>query len=235
MAIIFAAALVGLILIRYLLVPPTFGKYGHYRANAVDDVAALPIVYAGVEVCRDCHDDIYELKMNSNHRGVSCEVCHGPAAGHVEAPDEITPDAPRGRTLCPLCHDFDGARPTGFPQILADRHNPGKPCMTCHEPHNPVPPHTPEDCSACHRNIASIKAVSHHADLACVDCHVVAENHRNDPLTARAEKPTSRGTCGACHAKSDTSSKDIPRVDIETHGARYLCWDCHYPHFPEAN
>jgi ribosomal protein S27AE len=27
---------------------------------------------------------------------------------------------------------------------------------------------------------------------------------------------------------------EIPRVEMRTHGERYLCWQCHYPHFPES-
>ena len=29
------------------------------------------------------------------------------------------------------------------------------------------------------------------------------------------------------------SDKEIPRVDMATHGERYVCWQCHYPHSPE--
>ncbi len=23
-------------------------------------------------------------------------------------------------------------------------------------------------------------------------------------------------------------------IDVDTHGGRYLCWQCHYPHLPEG-
>jgi len=63
-----------------MMVPESFGKYGHYRANAVDDVMNLDIAYAGFEACADCHDDVVETKAGSRHAGVACESCHGPAA-----------------------------------------------------------------------------------------------------------------------------------------------------------
>ena len=44
LAILFGLAIVGLILIRHFLVPDTFGEYGHYRAKAVDEIAALPVI-----------------------------------------------------------------------------------------------------------------------------------------------------------------------------------------------
>lgn len=220
---------------RIMFVPKTFGEYGFYRASAVDDVAALDISYAGYTACYDCHDDIYETKMMSNHRGVSCEVCHGPAEQHIDSPDEFTPDAPRDRGLCTLCHGFNPARPSGFPQILPDQHNPGKACMSCHNPHNPLLPHSPEECSACHRTIATDKNVSPHADIPCTRCHTVPKEHLVTPKFVMAEKPVDRNFCGGCHARNADSPKSIPRIDLETHNERYLCWECHYPHSPEAN
>ena len=42
--ILFALAGVALIVARQLLVPKTFGKYGFYRAAAVDEIAAHKMV-----------------------------------------------------------------------------------------------------------------------------------------------------------------------------------------------
>ncbi len=217
-----------------LFVPDTFGEYGHYRASAVEEIASQEIVYAGHEACNDCHDDIFETKQESKHRDVSCEACHGPAADHIEAPDEFTPTAPRGRGYCPLCHGYNPSRPSGFPQILPKTHNPGKACMTCHDPHSPVLPHAPEDCSACHRDIANVKQVSHHATLSCRTCHDVPDEHLIQPKFVRAEKPANRERCGQCHDRDSDSPREIPRINIETHGERNLCWECHYPHYPEV-
>ena len=234
LALVFAVMIAALITARTVLVPASFGKYGHYRADAVDAIMALDIKYAGYSACAECHRDILEQKAGSNHRNVACEVCHGPSAKHVNAPDEYTPTAPRDRGYCPLCHGYDPSRPTGFPQIITLTHNPGKPCMTCHNPHNPLLPHKPEECSACHREIASIERVSHHSSLPCNRCHSVPDQHSVTPRFVRATKPADREFCGGCHARGSSASKEIPRVDLSTHGERYLCWDCHYPHNPEA-
>lgn len=235
LAALFGLALAALITARTLLVPESFGIYGHYRADVVDEIAAQPVVYAGAKVCNDCHDDIVELKEGSHHAGVACETCHGPAWAHTEAPDEVTPDIPRGRGFCPLCHGYEPSRPSGFPQILADRHNPGRPCMACHNPHNPLLPRAPGECAACHRDIANVKMVSHHTMLACTQCHAVPQEHLTSPRFARAQKPTDASTCATCHSRSATGEFEAPIIDFETHGDRYLCWDCHYPHHPEAN
>lgn len=234
--IIIFAILIGIFIAAQIyLVPDSFGEYGHYRADAVGEVAALQPIYAGFQICVECHDDIVETKAGSNHRGLSCETCHGPAGAHVEAPDEVTPTVPIERDFCLLCHGYNPSRPSGFPQILQGFHNPGQNCMTCHEAHNPELPHAPEDCSACHREIANKKSVSHHTTLPCRRCHDVPDRHLSEPRAARAMKPTDKKLCGECHAKEAEGNRRIPRIELDSHGGRYLCWDCHYPHFPEAN
>lgn len=232
--ILFAAAGVGLLIARHFLVPPTFGKYGHYRSAAVDYEAAMPIRYAGHSACEECHDDVAETKGESYHRMVACEICHGPGLGHVEAPDEVRLEAPTARGYCPLCHGYDPARPTGFPQVDPSEHNPPDPCISCHDPHDPTPPAIPEACSACHAGIARTKAVSHHVSLECTQCHEVPEEHMINPRAARPTKPRTRAVCEACHARGAASAKSIPRIDPESHGEGVVCWQCHYPHFPEA-
>ena len=28
--------------------------------------------------------------------------------------------------------------------------------------------------------------------------------------------------------------REAPHIDMTEHGGRYLCWQCHYPHYPES-
>jgi hypothetical protein len=234
LGIFFVALIAIFVIVRRIFIPPSFGLYGHYRANAVEKNMAQEIAYAGAKACYDCHSEIYELKAKSYHRDVSCEACHGPSAKHVESPSEFIPTAPRERGRCPTCHDYNPSRPTGFPQVITEQHNPGKACMSCHQPHNPTLPQPPGSCSACHREIASEKIVSRHAALECTICHTVPDEHLTNPRFNEVGKPQDKYFCGKCHAPDADSPKEIARVDIETHGGRYLCWDCHYPHYPQA-
>ena len=223
-----------LVAARHYLVPETFGELGHYRAAAVTANASRPQVYAGHEVCAACHPDITETHDQARHKSVACEVCHGAGAAHSEAPLDIKPPAPRERGYCPLCHGYDPSRPTGFPQIDPVLHNPVQPCITCHNPHAPEPPSVPQECSACHGEIARTKAFSSHAMLACTQCHQTQERHKVEPLSSTPTKPLTREFCGQCHAPDAKSAPEIPRVDITTHEHRYVCWQCHYSHHPEA-
>lgn len=254
-----AVVLVGaLVTARLYLVPADFGKTGHFRASAVTEVAAQKISYAGHEKCTECHDDVVAVKNAGFHKGVTCEVCHGPAAAHAEDPGSVTPPAPRERGSCPLCHEYLASRPTGFPQIVSASHNPMKPCISCHKPHDPKPPETPKECSACHASIARTKALSPHVYVECTRCHETPEEHKLTPRRVSPSIPETREFCGGCHAKDaakeapkepakdvvkDTTQpamdeaalvKAAPKVDMATHGERYVCWQCHYPHLPEA-
>ena len=234
LGVVFVILVAALAVARYLLVPPTFGEHGHYRTAAIDAVISQPVRYAGQQVCLDCHDDIVELKQESWHRTVSCEVCHGPSAIHADDPDAAMPPAPRERGYCVLCHGYNPSRPTGFPQIDPLAHNPMKPCFTCHDPHQPTTPNVPQECSACHGQIARTKAVSHHVGLSCIRCHEADEEHKVNPRQVRPSKPRTRALCGGCHASGADNSREIPRVSMATHGNSLVCWQCHYPHHPEV-
>ncbi len=240
LAIVFVLLISGYIAARYLLVPETFGDLGHYRAASIDDIVAQPIKYTGHEICFECHDDIFEIKQASYHKDVNCEVCHGPGIEHVEDEDlEILPPAPRERGFCPLCHEYNPSRPTGFPQIEVISHNPGEPCITCHNSHDPTPLNVPEECSACHGLIARIKAVSHHAPLPCEQCHETDEEHKISPRLVRSGLPLARETCEGCHAQGAVSpieGLEPPPIDLYAHyDTTQMCWQCHYPHRPEVN
>lgn len=236
LAILLFLSVAALLVAQHLLTPETFGERGHYRTAAIDSAIALPIHYAGQMACYECHDDVVEVKQESRHRGVACEVCHGPAAQHADDPDEVLPSAPRQRSLCSLCHGYNASRPTGFPQIDPVAHNPIKPCISCHDPHQPLTPHVPEECSACHGQIARTKAVSHHAELACTQCHEAPDQHRVTPRLVLASKPKTRSVCGTCHAKGSEAPRNVPRIAMESHGnGSTVCWQCHYPHHPEVD
>jgi len=230
---IFIILLLILIVVRYLLVPKTFGKEGHYRADALIEEASKGIKYVGAEACNDCHSDIAESKASSYHKNLSCEVCHEPAVKHVENPTEIKPVKPMNREDCVKCHAYLASRPTGFPQIIEKTHNPGQACISCHDPHEPTPPETPERCSACHANIVRTKSLSPHAKLHCEDCHIVPVEHKQNPRIVKPQIPTNREACLKCHSEQAKSPAAIPRVN-SSHYGKYLCWQCHYPHLPEV-
>ena len=121
---------------RAYLVPKSFGEYGHYRGDAMKDVAARPVNFAGHRACEDCHADIVEKKSAGKHAHVNCEACHGPLAKHVDDPTSVQPVKLDTALLCVRCHEANAAKPRSFPQVASAEHSSGMPCDTCHQPHS---------------------------------------------------------------------------------------------------
>jgi hypothetical protein len=130
---------IGLFLLaRYFLVPESFGKYGHYRANSLDDNAAAKLNYAGEGACAECHDDVAELKSQDVHTDLACETCHGPGKAHADNPDSASVLKPTGFELCGLCHSKNPAKnPDVIIQVDLKKHYPETDCIKCHNPHKP--------------------------------------------------------------------------------------------------
>ncbi len=75
---------------------------------------------------------------------------------------------------------------------------------------------------------------SKHAQVPCTQCHQVKEEHKVTPAASKPTKPQSRETCGQCHGQEAKGPPQILRVDLNAHWNRYVCWQCHYSHYPEA-
>jgi uncharacterized CHY-type Zn-finger protein len=135
---VFIAGILLFLVIRGFLVPQSFGQYGHYRGDAVGEMAARPVHFAGHQTCEACHTDIVEKKKDGKHAHVNCEACHGPLVKHGDDPASVKPDKLDTAVLCVRCHEANAAKPKGFPQVTSADHSTGLACDTCHQPHNPA-------------------------------------------------------------------------------------------------
>jgi hypothetical protein len=135
---LFVAFFLLFLIARHFLIPDSFGKYGHYRADAIDEIGALPIKYAGAKACIECHDTEADLLKSDAHEGLSCEVCHGPNALHAndyEKTENLIKDG--SRDFCGRCHSLNQARKIeAVIQInIEEHHTERKNCIDCHNPH----------------------------------------------------------------------------------------------------
>ena len=122
---------------RNFLTPSSFRDYGWYRGAALTELATRERVYAGKKACEECHSDEYQKLLKHEHKGLSCEACHGPGEAHVQNPDN--PDVKMAvlhYSLCLRCHEANPSRPKWHKQIVSKNHYPGK-CTECHMPHSP--------------------------------------------------------------------------------------------------
>ncbi|MBZ5508666.1 MAG: cytochrome c family protein [Acidobacteriia bacterium] len=135
---VFAAGILIFILVRSYLVPKSFGQYGHFRGDALTEIKAQPISYAGHQACEACHSDVLDLKSKGKHAQVNCEACHGPLAKHADDPGGVTPEKLDTAKLCVRCHEANSAKPKKFPQVASMEHSGGLACNECHTPHSPA-------------------------------------------------------------------------------------------------
>jgi uncharacterized CHY-type Zn-finger protein len=135
---LFVLAFIVFLVVRGYVVPKSFGQYGHYRGNAIGEIAARPVKFAGHEACETCHTDVLDVKGKGKHAHVNCEACHGPLAKHADDPSSLTPAKLDTAILCARCHTASVAKPKGFPQVDPADHSNGVPCETCHQPHSPA-------------------------------------------------------------------------------------------------
>jgi hypothetical protein len=138
LALAFAIFIALFLVLRHFLVPDTFGQYGHYRGASLTDNAAVEIHYAGQQACFECHQDIEDLKAQDVHSTIHCETCHGPGQKHVVSNEASDILKPSGREFCGSCHEKNAAKPTdAIFQVELTKHNIGKNCTECHNPHQP--------------------------------------------------------------------------------------------------
>lgn len=126
------------LVLRYFLVPESFGEHGHYRYNSVEENAKKELHYAGKESCAECHEDEVEGLGSDLHASLSCETCHGPLLAHSNLEDSATVLIPKERELCGLCHSMNPTRKKKLiAQVYLNDHNIEKNCIECHNPHMP--------------------------------------------------------------------------------------------------
>lgn len=134
--VLLTLAIIGSYLIaRAVLTPQSFGEYGWYRGNALNEAASHTPVFAGKQACAECHSFQFETLSKGPHTTLSCESCHGVGGQHAINPD-ILPVKLTG-SHCIRCHERNDSRPAWFKQIEVKDHYEGK-CSECHVPHNPT-------------------------------------------------------------------------------------------------
>ncbi len=209
-------ALVGLglvvaVVVRGLLVPPSFGEQGHFRAAAVAEARAREPRHLGKARCATCHKKQAVLHEKDTHATVECENCHGAGREHVKSAGKVKLAVPRGAASCLACHQRLDARVSSFAQIDRAEHfrlvgvkDASTSCTTCHSPHEPL---------FLDRSLRESRL--HPLIHRCRDCH--AGPARDASLPRPANHPAIF-ECGYCHASivKDFAARKHHRVGCTT-------------------
>lgn len=120
---------------RYVLTPASFGRYGPYRGDALEEISGRSPLHTGRESCESCHAEAAKKVASYEHKTVSCEICHGVGKEHAENSEIKT--ARISDQGCLRCHERDPSRPTWLKQVNSQVHYKGERCIECHIAHQP--------------------------------------------------------------------------------------------------
>lgn len=97
--------------VKAQLTPDSFGTYGHYRADAIDEEVLRPIRHGTNTSCLTCHTYEAAIHLKGRHQTISCEFCHGTYADHVNNGKKIgtlpVKKDTEITTLCLRCHNTE--------------------------------------------------------------------------------------------------------------------------------
>ena len=149
----------GYLLGRGFLVPESFGNYGYYRGDNLQEQMNIrvPMHGSGMESCGFCHEEKVDTIIVTPHKVINCETCHAALRMHVEYDSlekfladpesyEWTAEMPiySAQELCIKCHDYQLAKPDDYTTIVVMEHLEEREmelgpnvCIACHDPHDP--------------------------------------------------------------------------------------------------
>ena len=64
------------------LKPESFGEFGHYRGDALREIAAKEIKFVDIKTCTECHKANADVLAEAEHSTINCQTCHGPGYKH---------------------------------------------------------------------------------------------------------------------------------------------------------
>jgi DmsE family decaheme c-type cytochrome len=204
--------------------------------------------YLGSEVCKTCHEDIYDnwektphwktmLDTNGGPSHQGCESCHGPGSAHVAGGGDITKifrfEKASTREIddrCLGCH----AGGTEHMNAINSIHTKNDvSCISCHSPHHAetkeflLVKSQPELCYGCHlTQKAQFEMPFHHRVneglVQCTDCH--NPHGTVGPKQVRTSS-TQDAICFKCH-----TDKQGPFVYEHAPVKVAGCQSCHMVH-----
>jgi DmsE family decaheme c-type cytochrome len=163
--------------------------------------------YAGAEICKTCHEKVYE-QLSKTSMGIlflkhpmtpaerlGCETCHGQAAEHV---------ASGGKTFVGMIRFTKGTTNSA--------HERNEVCLKCHQKRQRL---------FWDNSMHAVK------DLTCVTCHVV---HTGPGIRTRYQlaRLTVNDTCKTCHKEQVSSEWKFSHHPLRE--GKMSCASCHNPH-----
>ena len=201
---------------KHFLTPDSFYQYGHFRGNAVAEIASKVPKLDGSASCEQCHKAVYAEWTAGIHRkatrnnaiqgvvyksGPGCEVCHtGPAGNHPSK--EAMPLSIEDRVTT-ITHSEHKVHPANVParKLLLSPEDMRSVCLNCHEKLEARPIFQRQ-----------IEVASHSGEEFCTKCHnphspriiyaSLPQGRRGDPQAGKAVA----AVCSGCHGEAGMST-----------------------------
>lgn len=213
--VLIAAAAIVVFSAKKFFIADSFYQYGHYRGNAVVEIASKVPKLQGSASCQPCHKEAYATWTAGIHRkatrkdaiqgvvykyGPGCEVCHtGPAGNHpskeampLSIEDKVT-------SITHLEHKVHPANVPGRKLLLSPEDMRGI-CLNCHEKLAGRPSEQRQ-----------IEVDSHSGKELCIKCHNPHSPRivfASLPLGPRGDAKAGKAVaaiCGSCHGEAGMS------------------------------
>lgn len=127
-------------IVRQLSVPESFGQYGGYRGDSIQENINVQVSFAeGIGTCAKCHDNIINELSSAQHAKIDCQTCHGPGEKHKDSPKRFPLKISGDKDLCAACHStIAGRQGKDIATVDPVMHSGGVICTKCHNPHQPL-------------------------------------------------------------------------------------------------
>lgn len=130
--IIFIGAILiyGLVLAYTFLISPLIREES--VVLAIEEEMGKEAIYVQINVCRQCHLDVFKELVEGNHSTLECATCHGIGKDHATLRTKESIIVEDTRDACMLCHKSIAGRNIA---TVEENHGSGVKCSYCHDPH----------------------------------------------------------------------------------------------------
>lgn len=127
-------------IVRLAFIPDSFGQYGRYRGDSIQENVNIQASFAeGTGACAKCHDNVLSALRSAQHAKIDCQTCHGPGENHRSNPKGFSLRIKGDKSLCATCHStIAGRKDKGIATVDPVMHSGGVICTKCHNPHQPL-------------------------------------------------------------------------------------------------
>lgn len=246
--------------------PGPTGPVGNSGAPGVagqDGASYVPPTFIGSEACAECHQDLYDVFMQSGHPWILNEVVDGEPPDY---PFSTLPSPPPGYTWDQISYvvggynwkarflDQDGYIITGEDENATTQYNLYNEELEAGD--DWVGYHAGEanlsyECGACHSTAYTPRGNQDEkpglvgtwafAGVQCEECHGPGSLHANHPLAYGMEIERDAAACGKCHVRNEFTAVDASNGFIQHHEqyeelfqSKHVVIDCVVCHDPHS-